>query len=83
MSQPEKPTTALGIDLGTSGVRAAALAADGTLLDMAAFAFPDATAGRLPAMWWTGVQACLAALSARLSFATIEGVAVGTTSPAE
>lgn len=80
MSQPEKPTTALGIDLGTSGVRAAALAADGTLLDMAAFAFPDAAAGRLPTMWWTGVEACLAALSARLSFAAIEGVAVDGTS---
>lgn len=80
MSGTSKPAVALGIDLGTSGVRAAALAADGMLVDMAAFPFPSASAGRQPAIWWAGVQACLAELSTRLSFATIEGVAVDGTS---
>lgn len=80
MSATAGPATALGIDLGTSGVRAAALAADGTLLDMAAFSFPNADAARMPAVWWTGVQSCLSELSARLSFAAIEGLAVDGTS---
>jgi sugar (pentulose or hexulose) kinase len=80
MNAPGKPATALGIDIGTSGVRAAALAADGTPLDMTAFPFPSAPAGRMPGMWWAGVQSCLAALSARLSFAAIKGVAVDGTS---
>lgn len=80
MSGPTEPAVALGIDLGTSGVRAAALAADGTPLDMAAFAFADAVAARSPAIWWRGVQACLAELSSRLSFNTVEGIAIDGTS---
>jgi D-ribulokinase len=80
MSAAVIPAKALGIDLGTSGVRAAALAADGTLLDMAAFSFPDAAAGRSPTMWWAGVQFCLTELSARLPFNDIEGLAVDGTS---
>lgn len=80
MSTTVKPAAALGIDLGTSGVRAAALSADGDMLDMAAFPFPDAAQARLPATWWTGVRACLTELSSRLSFASVEGVAVDGTS---
>ncbi|NVP57669.1 FGGY-family carbohydrate kinase [Mycoplana rhizolycopersici] len=80
MSATAKPATALGIDLGTSGVRAAALAADGTLLDMAAFSFPSAADGRMPSLWWAGVQSCLSELSARLSLASIEGLGVDGTS---
>ncbi|WP_411033711.1 FGGY-family carbohydrate kinase [Shinella sp. BYT-45] len=80
MSGTVKPATALGIDLGTSGVRIAALAADGTPIDMAAFSFSDAAAGRSPAVWWAGVQSCLAELAARLSFDAVEGVAVDGTS---
>ena len=75
-----KPATALGIDLGTSGVRAAALAADGTTIDMAAFAFPDAAASRSPAAWWSGVESCFSELASRISLAAIEGVAVDGTS---
>lgn len=80
MSDATKPAVALGIDLGTSGVRAVALAADGTPLDMAAFTFPDGKAARTPAAWWRGVEACLAELSARLSFEMVEGIAVDGTS---
>lgn len=80
MSTTRNPPIALGIDLGTSGVRAAALAADGAVLDMASFPFPDATQARLPATWWAGVQACLAELSSRLSLSLVEGVAVDGTS---
>lgn len=80
MSGAARNAIALGIDLGTSGVRAAALAADGAPLDMAAFAFPDAVAARSPAVWRRGVEACLAELSSRLSFDAVEGIAVDGTS---
>lgn len=74
------PAVALGIDLGTSGARAAALAADGTMVDLAAAPFPDAAASRSPAAWWAGVRACLAEIAARTPLDTIEGVAVDGTS---
>ncbi|MDX3973765.1 FGGY-family carbohydrate kinase [Shinella sp.] len=80
MSGAKKPAMALGIDLGTSGVRAAALGEDGTLLDITAYPFPDAAAGRSPDLWWAGVQSCLSELAARVSLATVEGVAVDGTS---
>lgn len=80
MSATTKPAVALGIDLGTSGVRAAALAEDGTLVGIAAFPFPDPAAGRLPATWWAGVQSCLSELASRISLATVQGVAVDGTS---
>ncbi len=80
MSATLPPAAALGVDLGTSGVRAAALAADGTPLAMAAYAYPDAAAGRSPAVWWAGVQSCIAELAAGVSLASVEGVAVDGTS---
>lgn len=80
MIRAPKSAVALGIDLGTSGVRVAALAADGTPLDMAAFPFSDAVTARSPAVWWRGVKVCLAELASRLSLAALEGVAVDGTS---
>ncbi len=49
----------IGIDVGTSGVRAAALAGDGATVGSAAVAmatFGDATA---PATWWNCVRAVI------------------------
>lgn len=80
MSAAEAPAVAIGIDLGTSGVRAAALSADGTLLDTVAFPFADAAAGRRPSAWWEGVEQCLSALAARRPLAAVEGIAVDGTS---
>ncbi|MDH7803318.1 MULTISPECIES: FGGY-family carbohydrate kinase [unclassified Rhizobium] len=80
MSRAPKPAVSLGVDLGTSGVRVAALAADGTPLDMAAFPFPDAVTARSPAVWWRGVTACLGELASRLSLVAVEGIAVDGTS---
>ncbi|MGQ3293979.1 MAG: FGGY family carbohydrate kinase, partial [Shinella sp.] len=80
MSAATKPAVALGIDLGTSGVRAALLSEDSALVDIAAFPFPDAAAARLPSIWWAGVQSCLAELASRNSFASLEGLAVDGTS---
>jgi sugar (pentulose or hexulose) kinase len=75
-----QPAIALGIDLGTSGARAAVLAADGSLLDLAEAPFADAAASRSPAAWRAGVLACLSEIAARTPLDTIEGVAVDGTS---
>lgn len=80
MSTDRKPAAALGIDLGTSGVRAALLSEDGTLVDIAAYPFPDAASARLPSTWWCGVKSSLAELASRNAFASLKGVAVDGTS---
>jgi len=80
MSQARAPATAIGIDLGTSGVRAAALADDGTVLHIAAFAYVDAAAGRDPSSWLLGVESCLAELAGHISLSRIRGLAVDGTS---
>jgi len=80
MSGAQEPAVALGIDLGTSGVRAAALTAGGTPIAVTACPFPSATAGRSPAAWLTGAKACLRALAARVPLASVEGIAVDGTS---
>ena len=80
MSEARAPAAAVGIDLGTSGVRAAALAADGTLLYIAAFAYSDSAAGRDPSSWWRGVQSCLKELTACVSLSGLRGLAVDGTS---
>lgn len=51
---------ALGIDVGTSGVRSVVIDADGTVLAMARGSYgDDAQARRDPAAWWRAVTACL------------------------
>ena len=80
MSTERKPAIALGIDLGTSGVRAALLSRDGNLVDIASYPFSGAAAARSPASWWSGTKSCLAELAARNTFASLEGVAVDGTS---
>jgi sugar (pentulose or hexulose) kinase len=80
MSERRARAVAIGIDIGTSGVRAAALGADGTPLHVGASAFPDAASGREPATWWRGVETCLAELAAHVSLADVAGLAVDGTS---
>lgn len=80
MSTGTQPAIALGIDLGTSGVRAALLSKDGEPVDIAACPFPDAASARLPSTWWNGVTSCLTELASRNTFSSLEGVAVDGTS---
>ncbi|MBS0001901.1 MAG: carbohydrate kinase, partial [Thioalkalivibrio sp.] len=57
----------IGIDLGTSGVRAEVLGPDGSILSDLRQAWPDA--GRVPAdaaAWWRGVRALLRDAAARM-----------------
>lgn len=80
MTMGEEPAVALGIDIGTSGVRAAALSAEGSVLHIAAHAFADAASSRSPAAWWRGVTACLEELAGKVSLSGILGIAVDGTS---
>jgi len=70
----------IGIDVGTSGVRAAALAEDGALVgaaEAAMAAFGDAAA---PATWWACARACLADLRESLDLTRVRAMAVDGTS---
>lgn len=71
----------IGIDLGTSGARAVAMAADGTVLDQAAT--PMAQVGdnpRSPDVWWAAVEASLSELLGRIDRSAVVAIAVDGTS---
>lgn len=71
---------AIGIDVGTSGVRAAAVAEDGDCVGSASVAmalFGDAAA---PEIWWRCVRAAVVALSAACDLSHVRVLAVDGTS---
>ena len=76
----------LGIDLGTSGVRSAVVAVDGTVVAMARATYGTAPDDRRdPERWWDAVTECLAAQMQALREAggdpaSIHGIAVDGTS---
>lgn len=80
MTMATEPAVALGIDLGTSGVRAATLSAHGELVDIASSPFAEPGANRSPAAWWAGVQYCLQELASRGSLAAVSCLSVDGTS---
>lgn len=71
---------AIGIDVGTSGVRAAAVNADGACLAFAQQHFETSEDARSPMRWLAGVRACLHDLTQQIPLATVQGVAVDGTS---
>lgn len=74
------PAIAIGIDLGTSGARAAAVSATGEVVGFAAAPFGNFDEMRQPAIWWERVSHCLSQLSRKTSLAQVEGLAVDGTS---
>jgi len=72
--------TLLGIDVGTTGVRAAAFGEDGRLLADAAEAVPyDAAPGRAEVDvegWWTAVRAACARVGERAPLSAVQAVGV-------
>lgn len=75
----------LGLDVGTSGVRIVAVAADGTVLAEASS--PHVTdrpaVGAVeqdPETWWTGILACFARLGDRVALGRVGAIAVSSTS---
>jgi len=76
---------ALGIDIGTTGVRIAATERDTTIIDMseAIIAAPILDFGRRyqdPRIWWEAVEAALGSLLDRIDRSRIRGIAIDGTS---
>ena len=78
--KPPGQACALGIDIGTSGVRAVAVDGEGRPVAASEFAYPAAADKRTPAAWWAGVENCLNNLSGKCALGNIEGIAVDGTS---
>lgn len=70
---------AVGIDLGTSGARAAVVDASGLRVALASAALPSGEADR-PEAWFRCVAAALAGVGAKTDLAKVRGVAVAGTS---
>ncbi len=78
-------TTFIGIDLGTSGVRAIAIDTTGKVKAETAVALPGpvirgSSIEQSPQLWWQGVQRVLDELTTHLDPATIRAIAVDATS---
>jgi sugar (pentulose or hexulose) kinase len=71
---------AIGIDIGTSGVRSVAVDSEGRPVAASESAFKTAGDTRMPAAWWTGVENCLNELSKKCGLGDVEGLAVDGTS---
>jgi D-ribulokinase len=71
---------AIGIDIGTSGARAAAIDADGETVAFAAAAFQNQREARQPLVWWERVTETLLRLSAATDLGSVAGIAVDGTS---
>ncbi|AGB75014.1 MULTISPECIES: FGGY-family carbohydrate kinase [Rhizobium] len=78
--QTSAVATIIGIDIGTSGVRAAALADNGDLVEMVSAPFLNADEGRSPSSWWARTSAALTELAAKASLSCVRAIGVDGTS---
>lgn len=78
--KPFGQARAIGIDIGTSGVRAVAIDEAGRPVIASYSAFKTAGDTRTPSAWWAGVENCLNDLSGKCALRGIEGFAVDGTS---
>lgn len=74
------PAIALGIDIGTSGARAAAIDRLGNPVGFAAAPFGSVEERRNPVAWWARVREAVEALKDQVDLASVRGVAVDGTS---
>lgn len=80
MTEAASSAFAIGIDIGTSGVRAVALDRAGQTVATASHPFETADEVRRPSAWWAGVEHCLGALRSSTSLDGVAGLAVDGTS---
>ncbi len=78
--QFSRAATVIGIDIGTSGARAAALADDGNVVAIASAPFEDAKEWRTPSIWWERTSTVLRELAAKTSLASVRAIGVDGTS---
>jgi sugar (pentulose or hexulose) kinase len=71
---------AIGVDIGTSGARAAAIDPSGKAIGFASAPFANAEEARQPQSWWHRVSECLTSLSKQIDISSVEGIAVDGTS---
>ena len=74
------PACVIGIDVGTSGARAAALAEDGALLASAEAAMAVGGEATAPESWWGSVRAALTDLGRKCDLGRVRAMAVDGTS---
>ena len=70
----------IGIDVGTSGVRAVALAEDGGTLALAAVAMTAFGEATNPTTWWDCVRAVISELGSSCDLSQVRALAVDGTS---
>lgn len=70
----------VGIDLGTSGVRAAAIDRNGNFLGLGTHRFADGAQANDPAQWQAGVETCLAQVRDAIDLTQLRAVTVDGTS---
>lgn len=80
MTEAASSAFAIGIDIGTSGVRAVALDRTGATVAAASHPFETPADVRRPAAWWAGVEHCLGALRSATALDGVVGLAVDGTS---
>ncbi len=80
MTKNAGSAVAIGIDIGTSGARAAAIDIDGTPVAFATSPFRSNDELRDPAAWWRRVKEAMEQLAATIDLHGVEGVAVDGTS---
>lgn len=71
---------ALGIDIGTSGARAAAVDRSGNTVAFAAAPFGSQIEQRQPAAWWSRAKQAIEGVAFQIDLSSIEGIAVDGTS---
>ena len=74
------PATVIGIDIGTSGVRAAAISDNGEVVALASTPFFTAEEGRAPSIWWERTSTALTLLAAKTSLASVGAIGIDGTS---
>lgn len=80
MSSLTHNAVALGIDIGTSGARAAAIDSSGNTVAFAAAPFGSQLEQREPASWWSRAKQAIGDVAHQIDLNSIEGIAVDGTS---